>query len=294
MRMIETFEIEELARLFSDYLTQVNIDNQVAIEPDGTCEIWVIDEDDVEHAKQMLAKFRDAPEGTDYTEISKKAEKKRKQSRKEAGEEVPHIDVRTKVFGRTGMAPRGSVTIFLMVVSIVVALFSQLGRNFDFLLNLFMTKYTVGLSEIGDGQFWRLFTPIFIHFGIMHLAFNMLWLYDLGNMIEDRKGGWFFGIFVAVTAAISNLVQFLGWGPVFGGMSGVVYGMLGYAWMKTRYDPNSRLFLHKTTVTMMLVWFFLCWTGIMGPIANGAHTAGLIVGVVWGFLTSPGRKRLFK
>lgn len=294
MRLLEKFKHEEQARTFSDYLTQLDINNQVAIESDGTCEVWVIDEDDVKHAEQLLVKFRGDPDDPDYKEAAKKAGQKRKQARKEAKEAPPHVDVRTKVFGKTGLAPRGNVTLFLIIVSIVVALLSQLGKNFDFLLNFFITKYTAGLSEIGDGQVWRLITPIFIHFGIMHLVFNMMWLYDLGNMIEDRKGSWFFGIFVAVAAALSNLVQFLGWGPVFGGMSGVVYGLLGYVWMKTKYDPNSRLFLHKTTVTMMLGWFLLCWTGLLGPIANGAHTAGLVVGVIWGFLTSPGWKRVFK
>ncbi len=293
MRLLEKFKVEGLARTFSDYLTKLDIDNQVAIEPDGTYEVWIVDEDDVKHAEQLLAKFRDAPGDAEYEDVSKAAKQKRKRARKEAKEEVPYIDVRTKIFGK-GSVSRGNLTIFLIVVSVVVALFSQLGKNFDFLLKFFITQYTVGLSEIGDGQFWRLFTPIFIHFGPMHLAFNMLWLYDLGNMIEDRKGSWFLGIFVAIVAALSNLAQFLWSGPVFGGMSGVVYALLGYVWMKSKYDPNSRLFLHKTTVIMMLGWFFLCFTGLMGNIANAAHAGGLFIGVAWGFLTSPGRKRLFK
>lgn len=294
MRLLEKFKQERLARTFSDYLTQLDIANQVALDSDGTCEVWIIDEDDVKYAEQLLAKFREAPDDTEYKDVARKAKQKRKQARKEEKEEVPYIDVRTKVFNKTGIAPRGNVTIFLMIVSVVVALLSQLGNNFDFLLNFFITKFTVGLSEIGDGQFWRLITPIFIHFGIMHLVFNMLWLYDLGNMIEDRKGSWFFGTFITIVAVLSNLAQFLWSGPVFGGMSGVVYGLLGYVWMKTKYDPNSGLFLHKTTVTMMLIWFFLCLTGLMGNIANAAHAAGLAVGVAWGFFTSPGWKRVFK
>lgn len=293
MRMLEKFKEESDARIFSDYLTQLDIDNQIAIESDGTCEVWILDEDDVTNAEQLLAKFRESPGDTDYKEVAQKAKQKRKQAQKEAKAKVPYIDARTQVFGR-GLAPRGNVTLFLIIVSVVVGLLSGLGARFDFLLNFFITQYTVGLKEIGNGQIWRLITPIFIHFGIMHLAFNMMWLYDLGNMIEDRKGSWFLGIFVAVAASFSNMAQFLASGPVFGGMSGVVYGLLGYVWMKSKYDPNSRLYMHKTTVTMMLVWFLLCWTGLLGPIANFAHTAGLVIGVAWGFLTSPGWKRHFQ
>ena len=291
--MLEKFNEESDARIFSDYLTQLDIDNQIAIGSDGVCEIWIIDEDDIPNAEQLLKKFRESPGNTDYSEISQKAKQKRKQAQKEANVKVPYIDARTQVFGR-GLAPRGNVTLFLIIVSVAVGLFSGLGAKFDFLLNFFISQYTVGLTEIGNGQIWRLITPIFIHFGIMHLVFNMMWLYDLGNMIEDRKGSWFFGIFIVVVASFSNMAQFLASGPVFGGMSGVVYGLLGYVWMKSKYDPNSRLYMHKTTVTMMLVWFLLCWTGILGPIANYAHTAGLVAGVAWGFLSSPGWKHHFK
>jgi membrane associated rhomboid family serine protease len=77
-------------------------------------------------------------------------------------------------------------------------------------------------------------------------------------------------------------------------MSGVVYGLLGYIWMKGKYDPGSRLFLHKTTVAFMISWYFLCFTGMFGPIANGAHTAGLVIGVAWGFISSPKFRQLIK
>ncbi|MCP5106392.1 MAG: rhomboid family intramembrane serine protease [bacterium] len=303
MRLIGKFQDENAARTFSDYLTQLEIDNQVALEPDGTGEVWVISEDDVKHAEQLLAKFRENPDDGEYKDAGKKAEKIRKKARKEEKKQAPVVDVRTKVFSRGGRAPRGTLTFFLVIVSVVVSVLSGLGENSEFLRKFLITEITAeggyiywhkGLREIMDGQIWRLVTPIFIHFGIMHLAFNMMWLYDLGNMLEDRKSSWFLGIFIAVVAIASNLAQYLVSSPNFGGMSGVVYGLLGYAWMKTKYDPNSRIYLHKTTVIMMIGWFFLCFTGLMGNIANGAHAAGLIIGVAWGYLTSPHFKKHFQ
>ncbi|HWI58437.1 MAG TPA: rhomboid family intramembrane serine protease [Bacillota bacterium] len=69
-------------------------------------------------------------------------------------------------------------------------------------------------------------------------------------------------------------------------MSGVVYGLLGYIWMRSKFDAGSGLFLHSSTVTMMLIWLVACYTGLLGPIANTAHTVGLLLGMGWGYLSS--------
>jgi GlpG protein len=112
----------------------------------------------------------------------------------------------------------------------------------------------------------------------------MLWLRDLGGMIETVEGSVKLLLLVVISAAISNWAQYLVTGnPVFGGMSGVVYALLGYVWMKGKFHPGSGLFLHKQTVTMMMIWLVVCFTGLLGPIANYAHLGGLIVGVAWGF-----------
>ena len=66
----------------------------------------------------------------------------------------------------------------------------------------------------------------------------MFWLHDLGGQIEKRKGPKFFLSFILILALVSNLTQFVISGPAFGGMSGVVYGLFGYVWVKTRLDPE--------------------------------------------------------
>jgi GlpG protein len=105
-------------------------------------------------------------------------------------------------------------------------------------------------------------------------------------MIEARKGSWLLLILVLAIAAVSNVAQYIVGGPAFGGMSGVVYGLLGYVWMQGKFRPSSGLALHTQTVTMMIIWFFLCLSGMMGPIANTAHAVGAVVGIAWGFLTA--------
>lgn len=291
-------ELEELAdaNTFSDYLTQLGIENQVIEEPSGdkiAYEIWVHEEDKVEQSEELLKKFLENPDDEEYQEASRKAKKIKREAQREAKKQPQYMDARTTIFYR-GTTRRGALTLLLILACVVVGLLSKLGENTSAMKMLFITEYwregayivwKRGLPELMNWQLWRLFTPIFIHFGIIHLAFNMLWLWDLGNMVEDRKGTLFLAIFILVVSGSSNWVQYLMAGPGFGGMSGVVYGLLGYIWMKGKYDPASRLALHKTTVIMMIGWFFLCF--LLPHIANWVHGVGLVVGMAWGYLTSP-------
>ena len=113
----------------------------------------------------------------------------------------------------------------------------------------------------------------------------MMWLWDLGRALELLRGRAFYVCFVVVTGAAANLAQYAITGqPLFGGMSGVVYALLGYFWMQGRFNPRMGFTLHQSTVIMMIAWFVLCWAGVLGPIANWAHSVGLALGVAWGFL----------
>ena len=64
------------------------------------------------------------------------------------------------------------------------------------------------LSAIRSGEVWRLFTPMFVHYGILHLVFNMLWLLDLGSQIETKKGSLFILLLVLTVDPVANILQF--------------------------------------------------------------------------------------
>ncbi len=68
----------------------------------------------------------------------------------------------------------------------------------------------------------------------------------------------------------------------FGGMSGVGYALFGYLWMKGCAHPEEHLWVNYNTDVKMVVWFLLCFTGMLGPIANAAHGVGLVVGMIFG------------
>ena len=136
------------------------------------------------------------------------------------------------------------------------------------------------------GEIWRLFTPILMHEQLkknpLHLIFNMMWLYQLGSMIEARKSSLFLFVFVAVSALLSNVAQYRLHGPEFLGMSGVVYALAGYVWIRGKYDRASGLYLSPQNVVILLLWLVVCYMGFVGPIANTAHLVGLLTGMVWG------------
>jgi GlpG protein len=132
----------------------------------------------------------------------------------------------------------------------------------------------------------------------------MLWLYYLGNQIEFRRGPVRYVALLLVIAVFSNLAEYyvgalrLSDGrltsqehPNFGGMSGVVFGLFGYVWMKMRFEPDLGLWMSPQTFLFSMLWFFFCLTGLAGSIANGAHVSGLLIGVVIG-AASPLFRRL--
>lgn len=141
------------------------------------------------------------------------------------------------------------------------------------------------LPEVRAGKVWRLFTPIFIHFGILHIVFNLMWLRELGTFVQARFGGGYLLVFVLASALVSNLVQLYVAGPTFGGMSGVNYALFGFLWLRGKYDRTAVWQLNPTIVQTMLLWFVLCFTPLLGHVANGAHAAGLVFGMIAGIVS---------
>ncbi len=130
-----------------------------------------------------------------------------------------------------------------------------------------------------SGQWWRLLAPAFMHFSLIHIAFNLLWWWILGGLIERRFGSSSLFILLLVTALMSNFAQYLDTGSDFGGLSGVVYGLFGFVWWIGWLRPEWRIGLPNHLIGFMLVWLALGYTNLL-PVnmANTAHLVGLIAG----------------
>ena len=298
MRMIGLIKNEAAASSFRDYLLVQGIENQLEKESDGTWSVWVHADDELDRASRFLAEFRDKPDDSRFHLASAQAAQLRAREQADRESFDKRFHDRGDVFHNMAGYGIGPLTLILIIFSGLV--FLQTGYGYDekanvawYISNPFRFNLRIAggnllerlfsLPEIRQGQVWRLITPIFLHVGLMHILFNMLFLRDLGSMIEARLSSLYLALLVVVIGITSNLAQYAVSGPRFCGMSGVVYGLLGYIWIRGKYDPFCGLILHKTTVTMMLIVYFACLT-VIPNVANTVHTVGLLVGMLWGYI----------
>jgi GlpG protein len=149
-------------------------------------------------------------------------------------------------------------------------------------------------GEIRRGQFWRLFTAIFLHIDILHLVFNLYWLWVFGTIIERVFGHAKTTLLILLFAIGSSSLDFaFDRGGV--GLSGAGYGLFGLLWVLSHRDERFRDAIDQRTIKLFVIWFFLCiattWAGAY-PVANVAHGAGALLGILTGFALTLPRHRL--
>lgn len=326
MRQLAVLPNADDARTLADHLQTLRIETRLDQQPDGAA-LWVFDEDKLPRAKQELEEFVRNPADPRFAAARKAAEEARRRQKAEEEQARPApVQAQPLAPNRPGPWTYGllltSVLVFVGHIGYLISQNTGLGSGVQF--NIFLWGQAEGqvvftgpveqalviapfrvdprgeriewddLDAVAHGQVWRLVTPIFLHFGAIHLLFNMTMLWQLGGAFEQRRGAWRYLVFVLVCAVASNVAQyFLGGGfyagtyrpqpsPLFGGMSAVLYGLFGYVWMKARYEPRLGFWLGPRTVFYMIAWLFLCMTGLLGPVANVAHVVGLVFGVLIG------------
>jgi GlpG protein len=278
MRHLQSYDDLELARGLSDALEVQSIENQVRSKESGHA-VWIINEADLEAARELASRYAGA------SADSSRAEADRIRKQREAGKRPVRIPGLSQRGGLARGGPVGQLTLALIVLCVAVSVLSGLGKTDSPILRaLFVVPINAKgyyLHQIDWAQPWRLLTPMLIHFGLMHLGFNMLWLYRLGSQIENLQGTGVLLALVALTQVPGALVQFEVSGPLFGGMSGVVYGLFGFSWMQARYASRGYSLTDRDTMWIM-GWFVLCATGLVGHIANAQHALGLVFGLLAG------------
>lgn len=306
MRELTTFEDQDRAERLASYLVTQSIPCSVE-EENRQSVIWIVNDDDRDAAREILVAFLQNPEDNRYDAALAQARQLAKQ------EAADQKRIRRRQFD---MSKRWSghwwyshpATTSLIVISVLVAVVctdwtdvqpGMLGlpalctdEESPLLRRLYVTDFErtgqwirfspSPWTSVLRGEFWRPITPIFIHFSVLHILFNMMWMKQLASSVEFVKGTRRFLVLVFLMAVTSNLAQFYWSGPGFGGMSGVVFGMIGYAWMQGKTQPQEGLALRQETIVFAVLWLFLCMGGAFGPIANAAHLVGFGVGILLG------------
>ena len=180
---------------------------------------------------------------------------------------------------------------YIIALAIFLTLLTNFGLN-NFLEPLLFIKTNLNSSfentYLINNEWWRLITPTFLHFSITHLVFNCLWIYILGSRIEKLDGLSIFLFIFILTGVLSNAGQFF-WTQqyLFGGLSGAVYGLLGYCFIIELDGRHGRYGLPEALYLFMFIWLLVGFTGVLsffgfGNVANTAHLVGMIAGFVLG------------
>ena len=293
MRSAGTIRDKLHARRLADYLLTRGITTRMDSGADGFT-VWVHDDDRLAEVREELPRFLTAPADARY-DASREAEGLRAQARQaaEATQAAARRMVVTSVSAAARVGYMGTpLALALVAFCVVVAVYTQFGEPESPRLRE-LTIATVqrldaarvgwhGLEDIQNGEVWRLLTPCFIHFGLLHLLFNMMWLLDVGRQIEAARGTLALALMVLLIGVGSNYGQYIVDGPYFGGMSGVVFGLFGYVLVMSRFAPSAGMVMSANNALFMGIWFVVCLTGAVGPIANTAHGVGLVLGLAFG------------
>lgn len=261
--------IDEDLRELSDFLWHHGLPHRIA-EASGEQQLWVRSEQHAQMVRDVYKRWRDGhPLPTGSLRIAQ-----------------PMPSTSGHGFAR---APLTISLVILSVLGFLVGSFDSQLRLLPWLTFFPFDESARGLIFGPPGsQYWRLITPIFLHFGLLHIVFNSLWLWDLGRRVEVRQSPWrLLGIALLIGVG-SNIAQAIYGGvSIFGGMSGVIYGLLGYCWVWGRVRRDPILTVPSPVLVIMLVWLVICMVGFtevlgIGAVANAAHLGGLIMGLILG------------
>ncbi len=271
-------------------------------------EVWVRDEDCLDEARRELVEFQQHPDEGKYKASIAEAAKILKDKQAAALRAQKNIQRMGNSPGRLirgGIPPLTTTLLVICIAASLAANFmepspsNKLGIAVAGQLSFVSAREFVSSNDAGAslkrGEFWRAITPIFLHGSPIHLALNMMFLVSIGRIVERLEGPLRFALIVLLSAVIPNLWQGLSppelyGGPAFVGISGVLYGLFGFLWIKSTLRPELGFRVPGTLIIMLLAILFLGFSGVFKGVANLCHLGGLLVGSSLGWLDANGSR----
>ncbi|KAB7894916.1 rhomboid family intramembrane serine protease GlpG [Rouxiella sp. S1S-2] len=256
-----------IAQAFVDYMATRGV--QLQVKQDGQeVQIWLEDESRLEEVEAELAIFIKDPLNSRYQAASWSA-----------GNTQTKLTYEHYSYWQRIRSQAGPLTMAVMVICIVVYIIQQIYGD-----QLVMQWLAWPVDSSQYVELWRWFTPAFLHFSLMHILFNVMWWWYLGGPVEKRLGSGKLFTIALISALLSGWGQSIFSGIYFGGLSGVVYALMGYVWLTGELKPESQLSLPRGLMVFAIAWLVLGYFNVMGlAIANAAHVFGLVVGLIMAF-----------
>ena len=260
-------EQHRIALLFTNYLTTLSISARLIKEDNGF--LIVCDENSIDQARSEFDVFIKQPHHPKYQQAA--------WQQGEAVEVQAGEYTLLQNFKENFLSHAGLFTLVVFTFCWLVFIASELGmantifEQLHFYISFNSTEFLA--------QPWRLIGPAFFHFSLLHIVFNSMWWWQLGGSIEKLLGKGMLITLLLVSAIASNVAQYYVSGPNFGGLSGVVYALVGFVWWFGYLVPDKGLSLSKPIIIFLLFWIVLGFADLL-PInmANTAHLVGLISG----------------
>lgn len=267
MIRIVTLSNPRIAQAFVDYMATLGVTLQVKLDGQEV-QLWLADESKLDKVEPELTLFLKDPLHARYLAASW-----------HTGNTQSSLQYEHYSYWQRIRSQAGPLTMAVMIICIAVYLVQQIYGD--------QTVMGWLAWPVDSSQFielWRWFTPSFLHFSILHILFNLMWWWYLGGPVEKRLGSGKLFTIALISALLSGWGQSIFSGIYFGGLSGVVYALMGYVWLTGELKPDRGLSLPRGLMVFALVWLVLGYFNVMGlAIANAAHVFGLVVGLIMAF-----------
>ena len=274
MRHLATFADLRTAKAVSDYLQTQDISNEISPDDKGWS-LFIVEEEQFEQAQLELGAFVNNPYDQKYLDAS--------WIRSQNAQVYPNSSTRSKLLQQiwrdTGIVTR-------LVAAAVVVIFALQVFGYHPWIYQYL-GFPVTLASLDFIEIYRLITPAFMHGSIEHMLFNLFWWIWLGGKLETAKGGHSIVNLFLLSALAAHLLQFSLENASFLGLSGVVYGLLGYAWLSRKLG-KLKLYIPDGVFIMMLLWLVVGFADVLPmQMANWAHLGGMLGGMAWAWLEKP-------
>lgn len=254
----------------TERLWKANIPHRVIMNKDSQ-DLWVARIEDAEQVKIWVEEWR---EGT----LTAKPDPK---------EQLPWQVKFQQLFISFREFP---LTILILALICLIFLGQQIGLVVldDWLMQpKFWSGEKFDLFSFWQNEVYRWWSPALIHLSLMHLIMNGFWWWVLGREVEARDGHVMLVLLSFVFAIGAGFAQYLAVGPYFAGLSGVVYGLMGWVWSRQTFKGSQYqipAWLFPFMIITMLVMMLVDGAGMDLRIGHESHLAGAVIGVLLGFI----------